>query len=381
MSIESDHMEVRNARALPDSIPCERIALGEKADYKPCITRLPDGELLVVAYHQIANQEDGRLQKDTLLWRSSDGGKTWTPRAVIPLLGWEPYFSALKDGTLFISTCFLAQAVRNEEGYCHSLLHRSVDGGRTWDVTRVGREDLPEAAEDSEILVGRNVLELQDGTVVFGVGGGRGNEYLWRSSDGGRTWDKTRKCTCHGVDSTKLHFPLLAEAFYWEAPRGDILGIFRIDPTLFPPLPGTEIPQTESDHYERMVLFRSKDGGRNWYWDELGSYYGEMYPSVLRMQDERLLLTFTVRSAVPPRVPPLGVHAVLGVEEEDGFRFDFEHDRIIIDAKTPLEQYSGGGFGPTVQLDDGTLVTSYSYAGPGEWGTDFHCEVVRWRLP
>ena len=106
-----------------------------------------------------------------------------------------------------------------------------------------------------------------------------------------------------------------------------------------------------------------------------------MYPSVLRMQDGRLLLTFTERAAVPPHVPPLGVHAVLGVEEEDGFRFDFEQDRIIIDAKTPLEQYSGGGFGPTVQLDDGTLVTSYSYAGPGEWPTDFHCEVVRWRLP
>lgn len=53
----------------------------------------------------------------------------------------------------------------------------------------------------------------------------------------------------------------------------------------------------------------------------------------------------------------------------------------MLDTKTPVDQASGGGFGPTVQLDDGTLVTSYSYAGPGEWGTDFHVEVVRWRLP
>ena len=41
------------------------------------------------------------------------------------------------------------------------------------------------------------------------------------------------------------------------------------------------------------------------------------------------------------------------------------------------------GFGPTVQLDDGTLVTCYSYAGTGKWEDDsnFYTEVVRWRLP
>jgi len=194
-------------------------------------------------------------------------------------------------------------------------------------------------------------------------------------------WARRVKCTYHGIDSTKLQFAMLGEAFYWQAPRGDILGIFRVDPMLFPLLPGTQVPQTESDHYQRMVLFCSKDGGRSWYWGEPGSHYGEMYPSVLRLRDGRMLLAFTVRAAVPPRVPPLGVHAVLGVEEKDGFRFDFEHDRIMLDAKTAIGQYSGGGFGPTVQLDDGTLVTSYSYSGPGEWGRDVYSEVVRWRLP
>lgn len=38
----------------------------------------------------------------------------------------------------------------------------------------------------------------------------------------------------------------------------------------------------------------------------------------------------------------------------------------------------GGGFGPTVQLEDGTLVTSYSYRD-GDDRT--RLEVVRWRLP
>ena len=50
-----------------------------------------------------------------------------------------------------------------------------------------------------------------------------------------------------------------------------------------------------------------------------------------------------------------------GFEKPDGFVFDFQHDRIELDTKTALGQHSGGGFGNTVQLDDGTLVTSYSY--------------------
>src|SRR5262245_54294611 len=34
-----------------DSLDCERIALGEADDYKPCIARLPDGELLLTCFH------------------------------------------------------------------------------------------------------------------------------------------------------------------------------------------------------------------------------------------------------------------------------------------------------------------------------------------
>jgi hypothetical protein len=99
-----------------------------------------------------------------------------------------------------------------------------------------------------------------------------------------------------------------------------------------------------------------------------------MYMSLLRLHDKRLLLTFTVRDLKPP----LGVRALLGTETDDGFAFDFAHDRIMLDTKTPVGKYQGGGFGPTVQLDDGTLVTSYSYRG--EDGMS-HLEVVRWKAP
>jgi len=127
-----------------------------------------------------------------------------------------------------------------------------------------------------------------------------------------------------------------------------------------------------------MVLYRSRDGGRKWTYEEIGSHYGEMYQSLLPLKDGRLLFTFTMRAAVRPNVPPLGVRAVFGEKTPNGFRFDFRHDRIMLDTKTPKDKLSGGGFGPTVQLDDGTLVTCYSYH---QSDNRFRCEVVRWRLP
>ncbi len=109
--------------------------------------------------------------------------------------------------------------------------------------------------------------------------------------------------------------------------------------------------------------------------------YGTMYPSIVRLQDGRLLLTYTVRSLDLP----LGVRAVVGEETEDGFSFSFEHDIMIIDGKTPEGNLSGGGFGNTIQLNDGTLVTPYSYRNadnPEATGTQsVHMEIARWRLP
>ena len=95
--------------------------------------------------------------------------------------------------------------------------------------------------------------------------------------------------------------------------------------------------------------------------------------SLLRLYDKRLLLTFTVRDLKPP----LGVRAIVGKETDEGIEVDFAHDRIMLDAKTPVGKPQGGGFGPTVQLEDGKLVTSYSYRG--EDGKS-HLEVVRWEL-
>lgn len=374
---------IRNPKRLGvNSLAAGQLPIGIAEDYKPCIAKLPDGELLLVGFHA-PSKEDVRGEY-IFLYRSTDDGRTWSARKRLDLLGREPYISAISDGTIFISTHVLPMARGNAEGYCYSYLYRSTDRGKSWTGTQIGYEAVPGAqrpgATPSEIsvLTGRNVLELKDGTLVFGVGASYGAEYLWRSKDKGKSWDKAWAGKFHGVDQSKLPYSIHSEAFYWQALNGDILAVCRVAPRYFPPLPGTEIPQTDVDHYQRMLLYRSKDGGKNWSLEELGSNYGEMYPGIIRLKDGRLLFTFTLRAAVKPNVPPLGVQAVLGEETPDGFRFHFQHDRILLDTKTPVEESSGGGFGPTVQLGDGTLLTSYSYRTADK---KTRCELVRWRLP
>jgi hypothetical protein len=393
---------VKNPRQLGVSrLPAQRVPLGVPGDYKPCVAQLLGGELVLVAFNQQRESRwreglpAGRWREDLLLFRSQDGGITWSPRQIIPgLLGREPYLTVLKDGTVLMTTHFNYDEIRNEDGYLYSYLHRSSDGGRTWQSLRIDWRDVPGTPPPTTLpgpfinawtVTSRNVLELADGGLVLGVSSWTGLSYLWRSHDGGQTWDPALSCRFvdeHGgsLPRSLPHesnggFPRMDEAVFWPALSGDLLGLFRVDSRLFAPLPGTQVPAEASDHYTRMLVFRSPDGGRNWQREkELGSDYGEMYPSLLRLREGRLLLTFTVRA----RRPLLGVQAVLGREQQDGLAFDFEQDRLVLDARTPLDKPSGGGFGPTVQLADGTLVTAYSYRGQDD---QTHLEVVRWNLP
>jgi len=354
-------------RLPPDPIPCERIALGEPDDYKPCIARMPDGELLLTAFHP-HKREGGKVMEQMLLFRSKDGGKTWSQPEKLDLLGREPYLTVLPDGTIFITVHLLAQDVRNRWGYTCGFLHRSTDRGRTWESIRVESEGIKPKASNHTT---RNVLRLADGTLLLGVDydGGGGPYLIWRSTDNGKTWDKTQRCVPKDFQSKYGFFG--GETWLWQANSGTIWALVRVDSTELP-IQGRPI-KAKSDQADHFILFSSADGAKTF--DRIRDFgdYGEMYMSLLRLKDSRLLLTFTVRDLNPP----LGVRAIPGIETKDGFTFDFAHDRVMLDTKTG-SRYQGGGFSPTVQLDDGTLVTACSYRGEDKLT---HLEVIRWKLP
>jgi hypothetical protein len=369
-------IRVNNPRRLGAwQLPAERVALGE--GYKPSLALLPGGDLVLVALFQ-EPRPGGKVREWTGLWRSADGGRTWTERAEAKdLLGREQWLTCTTDGTLFATGHLLAQDVNNPDGYTHSYMHRSADGGRTWRRLRIGPEGFPAKAVT---MCSRNVVERPDGTLLLGVGVNEADSgrlaWLWQSRDGGRTWDRSGPRVTLGsyqgrpYDNYDAFF---AEDFTFRAKSGQLLHFVRCGPPspMYPTHDGRPVPAGD-DGIDRMLRCESGDGGRTWgELRDLGDY-GMHYPRVLRLHDGRLLLTFTQRALTYP----LGLQAILS--DDDGATWDFQSDRLVIEGRTPWGRAQGGGFGNTLQLEDGTLLSCSSYRG-GDDKT--YLEVIRWRLP
>src|SRR4051812_1096069 len=156
-AVAVDHPKLLVGRGLP----CERVPLGEADDYKPCIALLPSSELLLTAFHQY-QRPGNKVLEQTLLFRSKDGGRTWSNPEKLDLLGREPYLTVLTDGTIIITGHLLAGDVRNRWGYTCGFLHRSTDGGKTWESIRIESEGTKPNASNHTT---RNVLQLADGTL------------------------------------------------------------------------------------------------------------------------------------------------------------------------------------------------------------------------
>lgn len=287
--LTSHDIAIANRKSLTiDKLACERIPLGEADDYKPCIAKLPSGELLLTAFHQY-KRDGNKVLEQSLLFRSPDGGRTWTGPQRLDLLGREPYLTVLKNGTIFITGHLLAQDVRNEWGYTTGFLHRSTDGGRTWQSTRIESEQIKPKASNHTT---RNVLELADGSLLLGVDydGGGGPYFVWRSTDGGKTWDKSQKCEPHDFKSQYGFFG--GETWLWQARSGKVWALVRVDSN---EMPIKDRPiKAGNDQADHFILFSSANRGTTF--DRIRDFgdYGEMYMSLLRLHNKRLLLTFTV---------------------------------------------------------------------------------------
>ena len=354
----------------------QRVPIGTPGDYKPCIARMPDGELLLVAFFP-AQIEVDMNREEILLFRSRDDGVTWSSAQNLTmdygLIGREPYLTIL-DGVIFITVTVLPKDVRNPYGYNAVMLHRSDDNGKTW--TTVQAEPKAKADEMHSSST-RNLLKLQDGTYLLGTSrAGIDKSYMWRSSDRGVTWkEDADHCVIEELDPA-YPYPLLGESVMWQSASGTIKLLVRID-SHFAGRFHEEVPEDQFgrvDNMDRLILYNSTDRGRTFKPVRPMGFIGEMYPALLRLADGLLLLTFTVRA----NRTPLGLRAVLGQETDDDLIFEMKQDRFMLDTQTPGDIYSGGGFGCTVQVADGTLVSCYSWR---DARFVVHAEVLRWNLP
>jgi len=367
-----DTIAVKNPKRLPARMPCRRIGLGVPGDYKPCIAQLASGDLLVVGF---AKRLDRGFEEYFISFRSTDGGLTWGPRTAIKgIHGREPFVTVLADGTLLMSAHILPQDVNNQvtsgkggSSFWYSFIYRSTDEGRTWSTLILGPENWPTQAK---VASDRKAVQLPDGTVLMGVStgiDGGPQAFMWRSKDSGKSWDKSIECDAQGWRDTDGFF---SNSDTFRLPSGNLLHVNRVDGRHHP-LKGRPFPGG-NDNTDRSILWESADEGKTWRKLRDMGEYGEMYPQFLQLADGRILYNFTVRGLTYP----LGIQAIVSYDQ--GRTWDFDTDRIIVASRTPKGKASGGGYGNTIQLAGGMLVTSYSYRGEDN---KTHLEVVRWKLP
>ena len=243
----------------------------------------------------------------TELMRSADGGRTWDIVDVT-----RPVQGVLPDGTLLTTHApgGTGQPWPAKDG--RLLLYRSGDQGQTW--KELGGPgplpgDLPPQAGP--------VSQLRDGTLVWPIGmavpGTNHVTYVFRSTDGGRSWSRGYPVCPTGEPSVieLASGRLLAVVRNNLPPRPDAWRVHLADRHQdawrlwamqyggFDPRQETDchpVPSTLGSVEKNVLLADSHDGGRTWTNVRSGSQLlGEMHGSAVELPDGRIVLTHVHR--------------------------------------------------------------------------------------
>jgi hypothetical protein len=379
---ESCDLPVIQPARLSPSLPATITRLPGRYDFKPHIGRLPDGVLVMFVAHTHSEEiftshnvefPSRSLTSHVVLYKSTDDGKTWgRGRHIRELLGGhEPSVSVI-DGVLFVKTTIHGSGFfpdpHAERDHTYVVIARSEDGGESFATTILDRRSTG-AADGERIEISRNIHQLPDGRLFLGVGVGARHKAAF-SDDTGITW-RFEDVAVQGAHYQGVARSFFTESWIFRSNQGCLMMLARVDfgtAHFSAPLPGDKayIGGTGSDNFDGEVLFASEDDGWTWVPQRAVGFPTLMYPSIVNLADNHLLLTYTVRE-IPPEgsgsiYPRVGIQAIVAEEHNDGrIDFDFNRDVIVIDDSTPDSMRNAGGFGNTLQMPDGTFVTPFSY--------------------
>lgn len=313
------------------------------------------------------------ISSHVVLFRSKDNGKTWSVGRHVPELigGHEPSVSVI-NGNLYVKTTIHGSGAfpdpYAERDYSYSVIARSEDSGNTFTKTYIDN-DFSGAAYGQRIQDSRNIIELADGRLFFGIGVGNSHVSMY-SDDNGGSWYK-RRSQIDGCRYVNMDRSFYTEAVFFYTDSGRLMMLTRVDydyTEFADPLPHDPhyTGGTRLDNFDGEVLFESCDDGLSWQPLRAVGFPSLMYPSIVNLKDNRMLLTYTVREIPPANTgclyPKVGVQAIVAEEKADGFMdFDFSRDVIIIDDSTPDSMRNAGCFGNTIVLPDSMFITPFSY--------------------
>ncbi|MCB0713580.1 MAG: T9SS type A sorting domain-containing protein [Ignavibacteriae bacterium] len=137
------------------------------------------------------------------IYTSTDGGKTWNESGGLDFLEQYPYvnvrgFDITPSGTLVASIDIVpsGESIVNDS----TGIYRSVDGGKTWTLTPFNVKNIT----DGGFMVPRLFHISGDGTIFTGIQTLQGQGQLYRSTDDGDSWVST---SLHDVPVSMAHTP------------------------------------------------------------------------------------------------------------------------------------------------------------------------------
>ena len=214
------------------------------------------------------------------LFRSSDGGYTWTTHSMQLNAGqwiWMAAFSILGDDT-FLMLLMPSNWTVNTE----AAIARSCDYGKTWSI-----QAMNACLHPYKYVQGGNsdILELADGSVLATVDLLHGDEhddlppeqqgvfsYAFRSFDGGQSWPEKTCITSHAAETHLLQLPsgrLLAaiRKQRWHRLPGDLADVVEVmQQHGWTPAAGGGLWERGegSNRIKNMCVSESYDGGSVW---------------------------------------------------------------------------------------------------------------------
>lgn len=358
------------------------IKISGEDDIKPSLAVINDREMVMFTNHthyeddsHFSKEQDekNRLTKlmHTVMYRTEDGGQTWQCCGHMPFHDSYEASATVIDGVIYVQSHEFPH-LNADHDVIIDRIFCSEDKGHSWYETRVDQTYLGTSPK-ATMCLDRNFVKLKDGSVAGFVSvndSGHGYTVRLTTRDHGRTW-KQDLVEERGVYTSATALTPLLEAFFFRTPKtGRLMAVSRVVWSQFTKEQRQQIPhavgqdqEADIDAITGMLLLESKDEGLSWDPVRGLGYLGMMYPSMVYLNDEDFVFSYTVRTnttAAP--YPHMGLQAILGKELPDGtFEFDFDHDIIIIDDRTPDYSENGSAYGHTYMLSDGSFITPYSY--------------------
>jgi hypothetical protein len=289
------------------------------------------------------HQYDNTKPEEPRLARSLDGGKTWTieaPPSLLPPSQGGKAAAPLTAPIDFQNPNFAMTLRFTDTNKGPSLLFYSYDRGKTWqgpfDFPLLGQTGI---AARTDYIVNSN----RDAFVFLTAAKSNGKEgrpFVARTTDGGVHWK-----IVSWIGPEPSGFVIMPSTVRLSADR--LVSAMRVH--------GDKDGGNDSDWID---LFESHDNAEHWQYltrpvESTGGHGGNP-PSMIRLRDGRLCLTYGYRAA------PYEIRAKLSSDEGKTWTAD-----IVLDKSTTWEV----GYTRTVQRADGKIVTIYYSAEEPEQGS------------